>query len=174
MQLTAGDIAGARQSFAELANASTSAAPKIGYSLAAIAEGDSEAAAWAMRRAMDTDPQMVSHKLSRAELQPMLADMVNRLHADLSTNPGDSNKVYLVSQLDPYTKPAMTDPSMNKMNKFDESGASMGHDAEPSMAKPMMEPFESAPIELMRDNLLPPSPTIVPDTELPALPTQAF
>ena len=156
-QLASGDIAGARQSFAQLATTSTSASPKIGFSLAAIADGDTETGAWAMRRALAIDPQLVSNKLSDVKLQPMLSNMVNRLHADLSTSPNNSNTTFLLAQLD---RSGYSETSMGENSK-----------AEVSVAKPMMEPNESMGNKTLGDNTLPPNPTIVLDTELPPEPT---
>ncbi|MEL6107860.1 MAG: hypothetical protein AAFU85_17685 [Planctomycetota bacterium] len=100
--LASGDDQAALLHFAELANANTTdAESKVGYALSAAAQGDLETSAWAIRRAIDLQPDIIDRL--RTERDSVISQVSRDVARRLEQNRERANGDYVLAAVNEST-----------------------------------------------------------------------
>ena len=165
--LASGDNRGAMKYFGDFASTHTSAPePKAGYALAATAAGDIETGAWAMRRALALDPNVVRQMQNKESMQGTMSQLAGQLHESLQANPNQSDASFLLSALDGATS--------DKMSPYSMKSDAMKTEVV-KMAKPALENRSVEKMDIQSEPL-PPAPSFISESNegnspVPPLPT---
>ena len=171
--LASGNNQAALQYFGDRASRNTLAPePKVGYAFAATAAGDVTTGAWAMRRALALDPNVIRNLHNKETMQGAIAQLAGQLHESLKVNPNQPDAGFVLAALDGAAPDQMAPTEMTPYEmKPREMTPYAGATDSVTMAKPPIQDSETQPEPLPA----PPAVVTEPDgalSSVPSLPTQ--